>query len=40
MKAFLLHEDRDIDWEAQLNPEVGDLTRDLGLDTLFDAMAA
>lgn len=39
MKAFLLHEDRDIDWEAQLNPEVGDLTRDLGLDTLFDAMA-
>ncbi|MFF7647387.1 hypothetical protein [Streptomyces canus] len=39
MKAFLLHADRDVDWDAQLSPEAGDLTRDLGLDTLFDAMA-
>ncbi|MGW5231404.1 MutS-related protein [Streptomyces nodosus] len=39
MKAFLLHEDRDVDWDAPLNPEADDLTRDLGLDTLFDAMA-
>lgn len=39
MKAFLLCEDRDVDWDARLNPEVGDLTRDLALDTLFDAMA-
>lgn len=39
MKAFLLYEDHDFDWEAKLRPEAGDLIRDLGLDTLFDAMA-
>ncbi|MBY8889250.1 hypothetical protein K7472_31060 [Streptomyces sp. PTM05] len=39
MKAFLLHEDADFLWEADCPPEAEDLTRDLGLDVLFDAMA-
>ncbi|MEU6284407.1 hypothetical protein [Streptomyces sp. NPDC047028] len=39
MKAYLLYEDRDFDWNAELNPEAADLVRDLGLDILFDAMA-
>ncbi|MET8405382.1 hypothetical protein [Streptomyces sp900116325] len=39
MKAFLLYPDRDLDLDAGLPPEEPDLTRDLGLDTLFDAMA-
>ncbi|MFB9831532.1 MutS-related protein [Actinoallomurus acaciae] len=37
MKAFLLHPDRDVDWKTGL--EDPDLVRDLGLDTLLDAMA-
>lgn len=39
MKAHLLYADRDADWDAPLGPEAADLARDLGLDTLFDAMA-
>ncbi|MET8631726.1 hypothetical protein [Streptomyces sp. NPDC004680] len=39
MKAYLLHAGQDLDWEAPLGPEAADLTRDLGLDTLFDTMA-
>lgn len=40
MKAFLLHEDHDFDWAADPLSEESDLVRDLGLDTLFDAMGA
>ncbi|NPV04642.1 MAG: DNA mismatch repair protein MutS [Syntrophaceae bacterium] len=40
MKAFLLHRDRDFDLRRDLPPFGEDLVRDLGLDTLFDAMAA
>ncbi|MCS0603694.1 hypothetical protein NX794_21105 [Streptomyces sp. LP11] len=39
MKARLLYADRDLDWDAPPVPEAADLTRDLALDTLFDAMA-
>ncbi|MER7967540.1 hypothetical protein ABTX35_00730 [Streptomyces sp. NPDC096080] len=39
MKAHLLYADRDVDWDAPLGREADDLIRDLGLDTLFDAMA-
>ena len=39
MKAFLLYQDRDFDWSAKLPPKEPDLLRDLGLDTLFEAMA-
>jgi hypothetical protein len=40
VKAFLLHEDHDFDWAADPLSEEPDLVRDLGLDTLFDAMGA
>ncbi|MEU6172247.1 hypothetical protein ABZ832_09970 [Streptantibioticus parmotrematis] len=39
MKAFLLHRDRDVDWEADPPPETPDTVRDLGLDTLLEAMS-
>ena len=38
MKVYLLHPDRDFDWGAPTPPEEPDLTRDLGLDTLYAAM--
>jgi len=40
MKAFLLHRDRDFDLERPLPANESDLSRDLALDTLFQAMAA
>jgi MutS domain V len=40
MKVYLLHRDRDFDWTAELPPGHEDLTQDLELDTLLDAMAA
>ncbi|SFE46975.1 MutS domain V [Actinacidiphila alni] len=40
MKAFLLHPYEDFDWQAELPSHEPDLTRDLGLETLFDAMDA
>jgi len=40
MKAFLMYRDRDFDAEANLPPNAATLTQDLGLDTLFGAMAA
>lgn len=40
MKAFLMHKDRDFDLTAALPPNAADLTQDLELDTLFNAMAA
>ena len=40
MKAFLMYRDRDFDAEANLPPNAAALTQDLGLDTLFSAMAA
>ena len=40
MKAFLMFRDRDFDPAQKLPPNAGDLVTDLGLDTLFDAMAA
>ncbi len=39
MKAFLLYPDRDFDPSAATPHQEDDLVRDLGLDTLFDAMA-
>jgi MutS domain V len=39
MKAFLLHRDRDFDLKRELPENEGDLSRDLELDTLFEAMA-
>lgn len=39
MRAYLLHRDRDFDWEASLLWQAEALTRDLELTTLFDAMA-
>ncbi|WP_416482585.1 MutS-related protein [Streptomyces sp. CL12] len=39
MKACLLQAEGDPDRDVPLGPEAADLTRDLGLDTLFDAMA-
>jgi hypothetical protein len=39
MRALLLHPEQDIDWEAEPPAQESDLTRDLGLDTLFDTMA-
>lgn len=39
MKALLLHREHDIDWQRDLPAHTCDLTRDLDLDTLFDAMA-
>ena len=38
MKVFLLHPDRDFDFEAELPPNEEDLTTDLELSTLFAAM--
>jgi adenosyl cobinamide kinase/adenosyl cobinamide phosphate guanylyltransferase len=40
MKAFLLHRQSDFELEAQLPPGHEALVQDLGLDTLFEAMAA
>ena len=40
MKAFLLHPRKDYELEAQLPPGHEALVQDLGLDTLFEAMAA
>lgn len=40
MKAFLMHRQRDFDWDQELPPNAGDLNQDLGLETLFSAMAA
>ena len=39
MKAFLMYKDQDFDLHRQLPPNEQDLTRDLELDTLFNAMA-
>lgn len=39
MKAHLLYRDRDLDTVAELRREAADITRDLGLDALFDTMA-
>jgi DNA mismatch repair ATPase MutS len=39
MKAFLMHRARDFDWERELPPSAAALTQDLGLETLFTAMA-
>jgi DNA mismatch repair ATPase MutS len=39
MKAFLMYRDRDFDLERELPWQAGALTQDLGLDTLFQAMA-
>lgn len=39
MKAYLMHRDRDFDLERALPPQAVELTQDLALDTLFDAMA-
>ena len=40
MKAFLLHPDRDFDPAQAVSPNATDLTQDLGLDTLIEAMGA
>jgi hypothetical protein len=40
MKAFLTDADRDFDTDADLPVNAGNLTADLGLDILLDAMAA
>jgi hypothetical protein len=40
MKVHLLHPARDFDWAAALPAGHDDLTQDLELDTLLDAMAA
>lgn len=40
MKVFLMYPDRDFDIEAKLAPRSIDLTADLGLDILLDAMAS
>jgi MutS domain V len=40
MKAHLMHEDRDFDAQGSLPPNAAELTQDLGLDVLLEAMAA
>ena len=40
MKVFLMHRDRDFRLGENLPPNRGELTQDLELDILFDAMAA
>ncbi len=40
MKVFLLYPDKDFRPEGELPPGAADLERDLGLDIVFDAMAA
>lgn len=40
MKAFLMHPDGDCDPQAPLPSQAEELTQDLGLDILFDSMAA
>jgi hypothetical protein len=40
MKAFLMHEHRDFDAEHEPPPGHQDLIQDLGLETLFGAIAA
>jgi MutS domain V len=39
MKAFLMYRDQDFRLHTGIPPNATDLTKDLGLDTLFDAMA-
>lgn len=39
MKVFLLYRDHDFDPEQPLPPQAAELTQDLALDTLFDAMS-
>jgi hypothetical protein len=39
MKAFLMYRDRDFDAQAELPANAPDLIQDLGLETLFEAMA-
>jgi hypothetical protein len=39
MKAFLMHPDQDFNLQQELPPHHGALTRDLELETLFEAMA-
>ncbi|NIA26314.1 MAG: DNA mismatch repair protein MutS [Gammaproteobacteria bacterium] len=39
MKVYLMHRDRDFDTQAEFPPNTDALSRDLGLDTLFGAMA-
>ncbi|HUA07964.1 MAG TPA: hypothetical protein VMA98_01745 [Candidatus Acidoferrales bacterium] len=39
MKTYLLHRDRDVDWDESLPPNAEDLVADLGLATLIAAMA-
>jgi DNA mismatch repair ATPase MutS len=39
MKAFLMHRDKDFDLDRALPPNEGELTPDLELERLFDAMA-
>ena len=39
MKAFLMHKDQDFDMQRQLPPNEKELTQDLELNTLFNAMA-
>lgn len=39
MKAFLMYRDRDFDMQQELPPNESDLTQDLGLNTLLNAMA-
>jgi hypothetical protein len=39
MKAFLMGRDQDFCLNTHIPPNASDLTKDLGLDMLFDAMA-
>ncbi|HEY7491160.1 MAG TPA: hypothetical protein VIH59_08640 [Candidatus Tectomicrobia bacterium] len=39
MKTFLMYPDRDVDLQQILPPHAQALTQDLGLHTLFNAMA-
>ncbi len=39
MKAFLMHQDKDFDVDRGLPPNEEELTQDLELNRLFDAMA-
>lgn len=39
MNVFLMHSDRDFDWQAELPARAGDLVQDLGLNVVLDAMA-
>jgi len=39
MKVFLMHRERDFDWQRKLPANEQALTQDLGLNLLFEAMA-